>query len=552
MAEQEKKKIAELRLTPFKLRSVTEPGPISDGRNSNGLKNYARRSSKTGKLIQSWEQRVYIKDPETGKTVTERKLGHGVWPDVKLVDARTIAESYQKLADQGIDPRPVKDAKAEEDKTRTPTFTKMAQEFLAEQERLCEKGDIRPATLRASSRMIRKYILPKFVDRPIDAITPEEIEDWVEPIYRDKLNTFRKLWSIIRRIFNRAILRSPLEVNPVNDAVMDSIESAGKNRHEVRHLDSVPYHRVHAALATIQRPAVQPRSVPVHLALQFLIYTGLRPWEIINARYSDLRCKQINSNRDWGEAPRNDTKKNKPVDYEGWEVLDWSEVERGTDKAIVLFVPPEYSKGRKFHRVPLSDSALDVVPEARQTLHATQGGDLLFPSVVNPGLALERTSLVSRCRDLDLGGTAHGFRTSLRIWCAIHGVPETAGELILSHVVGGVMGAYMRSDLLAIRASVMTFWAQYLRGEISDDWEWVSPKAQAEIDALREQVRQLLTMTETLQELVESYRATEARLQRLEAENAALRAALSGGVPVDVDTGPEINSRLGIQSAMVL
>ena len=550
MAEK-KKKVPELRLTPFKLRSVTEPGPISDGRNSNGLKNYARRSSKTGKLIQCWEQRVYIKDPETGKTVTERKFSHGVWPDVKLVDARTIAESYQKLADQGIDPRPVKDAKAEEDKTRTPTFTKMAQEFLAEQERLCEKGDIRPTTLRASSRMIRKYILPVFVDRPIDAITPEEIEEWVEPIYRDKLSTFRQLWSIIRRIFNRAILRSPLEVNPVNDAVMDSIESSGKNRHKVRHLDSVPYHRVHVALATIHRPAVQRTSVPVHLALQFLIHTGLRPWEVINARYSDLRCKQISSNRDWGEAPRNDTE-NKPVDYEGWEVLDWAEFERGTDKAIVLFVPPEYSKTGKFHRVPLSDSALDDIQKARQTLHATQGGDLLFPSVANSGHPLNRGSLGRRCRDLDLGGTAHGFRTSLRIWCAIHGVPETAGELILSHVVGGVMGAYMRSDLLAIRASVMAFWAQYLRGEISDDWEWVSPKAQAEIDALREQVRQLETMTETLQELVKSYRATEARLQRLEAENDVLRAALSGGMPVNVDTGPEIDTRLGIQSALAL
>ena len=545
------KKVPEYRLTVFQLKSVTEPGPISDGRNSNGLKNYARRSPKTGELIQYWEQRVYIKDPETGKTARERKFGHGVWPDVSLDEARTIAKSYQELADQGIDPRPVKDANAREDKTRTLTFTEMAQVFLAEQERMCRKGEIRPATLKSNSRMIRKYILPKFVDRPIDAITPAEIEEWVEPIYRDKLNTFRKVWSITRRIFNRAILRSPLEVNPVNDAVMDSIESSGKNRRKVRHLDSVPYHRVHAALATIQRPAVQPRSVPVHLALQFLIYTGLRPWEIINARYSDLRCKQINSNRDWGEAPRNDTK-NKPVDYEGWEVLDWSEVERGTDKAIVLFVPPEYSKGRKFHRVPLPDTALDVVAKARQTLHATQGGDLLFPSVVNLGRTLERTRLGKRCRDLDLGGTAHGFRTSLRIWCAIHGVPETAGELILSHVVGGVMGAYMRSDLLAIRASVMAFWAQYLRGEISDDWEWVSPKAQAEIDALREQVRQLETMTETLQELLISHRATEARLQRLEAENAALRAALSGDVPVDVDTGPEINTRLGIQSAMAL
>ena len=113
----------------------------------------------------------------------------------------------------------------------------------------------------------------------------------------------------------------------------------------------------------------------------------------------------------------------------------------------------------------------------------------------------------------------------------MHDVPETAAEIALSHELQGVMSAYMRSDLLATRASIMEFWARYLRGEIPADWEWVTPKAAAEIqalkeerDALKEQLGQLMAIHETLKDITASLRAAEERAEKAEAENAAMKA----------------------------
>ena len=64
--------------------------------------------------------------------------------------------------------------------------------------------------------------------------------------------------------------------------------------------------------------------------------------------------------------------------------------------------------------------------------------------------------------DLDLAGTAHGFRSSFRDWCAETGVDRALAESALGHVVGGVEGAYLRSALIERRRPLMQAWADYL------------------------------------------------------------------------------------------
>ena len=59
----------------------------------------------------------------------------------------------------------------------------------------------------------------------------------------------------------------------------------------------------------------------------------------------------------------------------------------------------------------------------------------------------------------------HGFRSSFRDWCADTGKPREIAEAALAHTVGGVEGAYFRSDLFARRRRVMADWAAYLTGD---------------------------------------------------------------------------------------
>ena len=72
-----------------------------------------------------------------------------------------------------------------------------------------------------------------------------------------------------------------------------------------------------------------------------------------------------------------------------------------------------------------------------------------------PSLAMKRAGL---------DGTAHGWRSTFRRWCAESGVDREVAEAALAHSVKGVEGVYQRSDLLERRAEVMQRWSQVVAG----------------------------------------------------------------------------------------
>ena len=137
----------------------------------------------------------------------------------------------------------------------------------------------------------------------------------------------------------------------------------------------------------------------------------------------------------------------------------WAEMNLG---AATWTVPGSRMKAGKVHRVPLSDAALAVLAEAKPL---DDGSGLVFPGRY-PGRPLSDMSLTKVLRDtgLDASATVHGFRSSFRDWCAEMGHPRELAESALAHTVGGVEGAYFRSDLLARRRGLMEAWAAYAAG----------------------------------------------------------------------------------------
>jgi len=55
-----------------------------------------------------------------------------------------------------------------------------------------------------------------------------------------------------------------------------------------------------------------------------------------------------------------------------------------------------------------------------------------------------------------------GSRSSFRDWCAGTGKPRELAEAAFAHTVGGVKGAYFRSDLFERRRELMDAWAMYI------------------------------------------------------------------------------------------
>ncbi len=138
----------------------------------------------------------------------------------------------------------------------------------------------------------------------------------------------------------------------------------------------------------------------------------------------------------------------------------WAEVDF---EAKEWRIPGERMKGGREHRVPLSDAALAVLERARGV---DDGSGLVFPSPLRPGRPLSPMTLTKILRDQELAerATVHGFRSSFRDWCAETGKPREVAEAALAHTVGGVEGAYFRSDLYARRRVLIDQWAAFLTG----------------------------------------------------------------------------------------
>ena len=180
-----------------------------------------------------------------------------------------------------------------------------------------------------------------------------------------------------------------------------------------RHHKALPHAEVAGALAKVRASGSRPAA---RLAVEFLALTACRVGEVLGAR--------------------------------------WTEIDRGEG---VWTVPASRMKTAREHRVPLSGRALQILAEARKL---SSGSGLVFVS--GGGKPLPRQTPGMLLRRAGIGGTAHGFRSSFRDFCAESGVDRATAEASLAHIVQGVEGAYFRSDLLDARRAVAEAWAVHV------------------------------------------------------------------------------------------
>ena len=91
--------------------------------------------------------------------------------------------------------------------------------------------------------------------------------------------------------------------------------------------------------------------------------------------------------------------------------------------------------------------------------------DLVFPGQKR-GKPLSDMTLTKALRDMGLGITAHGFRSTFRDWVAEQtNWPSDLAEAALAHVVSDkTVAAYQRGTMLEKRRELMVAWAAYCDG----------------------------------------------------------------------------------------
>ena len=261
---------------------------------------------------------------------------------------------------------------------------------------------------------LERHAYPVIGDMSVDRIRREDVLRTLTPIWTRRPETARRVRQRMRAVLRWCWAHGYVSENVAGEGIDGALPKMPAVR---QHFRALPYSEVATALETVEASRV---SKAAKLCLRFLVLTAARSGEARGATWAEVDA----------------------------EAREWR-------------IPGDRMKRGAEHRVPLSDAALAVLERARRL---DDGSGLIFPSALRPGHSLSNMTLTKILRDQGLAGrtTVHGFRSAFRDWCAETGKPREIAEAALAHTVGGVEGAYFRSDLFARRRVLMDQWSAFL------------------------------------------------------------------------------------------
>ena len=349
----------------------------------------------------AWQVRIVADGRKTDK-------GIGAYPGVRLIEARRKARDMLEALRSGIAPADVTNAAA--------TFRVVAEKYIEANAPTWRHHK----TAHDTRRRLELYAYPVFGDTPINLIRRGDVLDVLEGIWTDKPAAAKKLRQRVRSVFDYALDREYIEVNPAAHFTRASLPSTGNGTH----FRALPYQAVSDAMDAV---AASSSSLAVRLCFKWLVLTAARSGEARGARWQDMDLE-----------------------------------------ARVWTVPGERMKSGAEHRVPLSTQALAVLTDAAPL---KDGSGLVFPGVKGKPLSDMTLTKVLRDNGLADKATVHGFRTSFKTWCMeTTDTPWAVGEAALAHTLGNsTEQAYARTDLFDRRRDLMQAWADFTQDAHSQE-----------------------------------------------------------------------------------
>lgn len=385
------------RLSAVGVARLTKPGRYGDG---DGLWLQVRPSGK------SWLFR-YMRQ---GKA---HHLGLGPLRDVTLAEARSKASDCRRMILNGIDPLQARRDERMHAALRVAAGTSFRE--CAERHIASHEAGWRNAKHRQQWRnTLGTYAYPVLGNVAVGAVDTGLVLNALEPIWTAKPETASRVRGRIESVLSWATARGYRQgENPARwRGHLDRLLPARAKVRTIRHHAALPYSELPAFMADLrQRDGVGAR------ALEFAILTAARTGEVIGARWSEI-AKDV-----------------------------WT-------------IPAERMKGRREHRIPLSDRALEILEGLPRE------GDFVFMGA-RADKPLSNMALLATLRRMGRGDlTAHGFRSTFRDWVSEQtNFPGELAEMALAHVVSDkTEAAYRRGDMFAKRQALMDDWAAFCGG----------------------------------------------------------------------------------------
>lgn len=361
-----------------------------------------------------------------GEMVQVRRVfGLGPYPKVSLQEARELVRTYHLKVADGIDP------KAERRKRRSDALAAQSKLLtFAEVEKLTpfksKSQNPEKAKQDRRSRM-DTYILPKIGKRLIADITSDDVAEILKPLWHDSYHLARKLRDEMSAVFVFAKVKK-LRTGENPAAKKDNLDILlGPTDYETEHFPSLPYPRIGEFMAELRaRPGDSAR------ALEFVILTAARANEVCKAAWSEFDLV----NKVWT-------------------------------------IPAARMKGRREHRVPLSDAAVTLLEkQAKERQKHPFVGRKDKPLSSNAmGIMIERMHDASVKAEgpgyldpkTNRVAVPHGFRSSFKDWARnLTQYADEVSELALAHVNSdATRAAYARDELLGLRSPMMQKWSDF-------------------------------------------------------------------------------------------
>jgi len=340
---------------------------------------------------------------------TRRAIGE--YPAISLQKARDRAREWRDLIRKGIDP------KAEEERLRRialrkqqTTFAAVAEDFI----QLHVQGQRRG---NDSAREIRKELIGPLGERPIAAITREDVVLVVDAIARRPAPYLAHVvLGHARSLFNWAINRGTygLETSPC-----DRIKPAaliGPKEARQRVLSD-------AELVALWKSS-ETLGYPFGPLYQLLLLTGARKSEVSDARWREFDlAKKI-----------------------------WT-------------VPPERFKSNATHLVPLSDAAVAIIealPRFTKGVFSTTYGDKPISGFSKGKDRLDKL-MAERRGSAPPPWVIHDIRRTVRTRLASLRVPDLVAEMVIGHGRKGLQRVYDQHTYEAEMREALELWAARLR-----------------------------------------------------------------------------------------
>ncbi len=336
-----------------------------------------------------------------------REMGLGSLNTVSLEQARGKARNCRQLLEKKIDPITAR----KEEHNASRTFDECASVYIDSH----SEGWKNVKHAKQWESTLTTYASPVFGQLPVATIDTELVMKVVEPIWKNKTETATRVRGRIESVLDWATVRGYREGdNPARwRGHLDKLLPKPSKVSEVRHHPALPYTDIADFIRALRaRDGVAPKAV------EFLILTGTRVSEVVNAKWDEIDLPS----RTWT-------------------------------------IPADRMKSGRMHRVPLSDPAVQVI----EAMRAQRQNEYVFPGW-RVGRPLTGAACLKLLRDMGYADlTIHGFRSTFRDWAAEQtNYPREVAEAALAHVIEDkVEGAYRRGDLFERRTRMMAAWAKF-------------------------------------------------------------------------------------------